>query len=204
MANLSFKATYPYQQNVLTPLVTDLDTTSTWYCQHFGMTEAEHHREPDSAVVLERNGVQRGFAINGGDASQDCSALLVDGLDNMRTELASTDSNTSDPRVDQNDAQSSKRSLLSHQIGSANASMSRLRRSHARCDCRIPAQALSVLRPHIAAGQVDPGTFLVRHHARGSYAKAVTEGGWGGFTCSMSQCSHTEVTTNSRRRPIRC
>lgn len=34
---------FPYQQDVLALPVTDLDVTSAWYANHFGMEEVERH-----------------------------------------------------------------------------------------------------------------------------------------------------------------
>lgn len=69
--NQTFKAAFPFQQDVLALPVVDLDAASKWYSKHFGMVEVERQSEPCPAVLLERDGTRLGFAINGGDASQD-------------------------------------------------------------------------------------------------------------------------------------
>ena len=103
-SNPTFKAAYPYQQDVLALPVEDLDVASDWYCQHFGMTEVERSADaPEPAVILERDGIRVGFAINGGDASQDGAAILVAGLGELRSELASRGVNVGDTRIDEND-----------------------------------------------------------------------------------------------------
>jgi len=66
-----FIAAYPFQDDVLSLPVADLDGTSDWYTMHFGMTEVERTDRPVSRVILERDDARIGFAVNGGDASQD-------------------------------------------------------------------------------------------------------------------------------------
>ncbi len=58
----------PYQNDILTLPVTDLDTASVYYSTHFGLTESESRDNPPS-VIMERDGTQIGFAITGRDAS---------------------------------------------------------------------------------------------------------------------------------------
>jgi len=71
-----FKKAFPYRQDVLALPVTDLDAASRWYCAHFGMVEVERREQPAPTVILERDGTRIGFAVNGGDASQDGAAVL--------------------------------------------------------------------------------------------------------------------------------
>ncbi|MEM8681535.1 MAG: VOC family protein, partial [Planctomycetota bacterium] len=88
MANpATFKSAFPYQQDVLSLPVTDLDAAAAWYAQHFGMREMERHEAPTPTVILERDGVRLGFAINGGDAAQDGAAILVEDIQGVRDEL---------------------------------------------------------------------------------------------------------------------
>ena len=75
MANdARFIAAHPFQDDVLSLPVADLDGTSEWYTTHFGMTEVERTDQPVSRVILERDDARIGFAVNGGDASQDGAA----------------------------------------------------------------------------------------------------------------------------------
>jgi len=99
----AFKSASPYQNDVLALPVTDLDTASSWYCQHFGMTEAERHQNPVPTVILERDGTRIGFAINGGDASQDGAAVLVTNIQKLRDELESRGTKIGNWRVDERD-----------------------------------------------------------------------------------------------------
>jgi len=51
------------------------------------MREAERRDQPVPTVVLERDGTQIGFAINGGDAAQDGAAILVSDIHRAKEEL---------------------------------------------------------------------------------------------------------------------
>ena len=72
-----FKDTFPYQDDVLALPVIDLDATARWYRNAFGLREVERRDHPHHAVILERDGVRIGFALTGGDASQDGAAIEV-------------------------------------------------------------------------------------------------------------------------------
>ena len=82
-----FQAAFPYQQDVLTLPVVDVDEASRWYAKSFGLREVERRDEPHPAVILERDGIKIGFAVNGGDASQDGAAILVSDIGRARDEL---------------------------------------------------------------------------------------------------------------------
>lgn len=100
-----FEAAFGYQGDPLALPVTDLDVASSWYAQHFGMREVERRAEPVPTVVLERDGIRIGFAINGGDAAQDGAAILVSGVLGMMDELKARGVNVGNWRVDQRDGQ---------------------------------------------------------------------------------------------------
>ena len=99
----TFESASPYQEDVLALPVTDLDAASRWYCEHFGMTEKERTEQPVPAVILERDGVSVGFAITGGDASQDGAAIRVSGLEQLKVEFETKGINVGDPRIDERD-----------------------------------------------------------------------------------------------------
>src|SRR5712671_1332232 len=96
-----FKAAYPYQANVLALPVTDLDAAAAWYSQHFGMTEVERTDRPVPTVILERDGTRIGFAITGGDASQEGAAILVTNISAMKQEIESNGEKAVNWRVDE-------------------------------------------------------------------------------------------------------
>ncbi|MEM9367898.1 MAG: VOC family protein [Planctomycetota bacterium] len=98
-----FESVSAYQEDVLGLPVSNLDVASEWYCKHFGLTEVERREDPLPTVVLERDGQQIGFAINGGDPEQDGAAIRVNDLDAIKTQLESTGTEVSDVRVDERD-----------------------------------------------------------------------------------------------------
>ena len=98
-----FKQAFPFQNDVLALPVADLDAASQWYSKHFGMTEVARHAEPVPTVILERDGARIGFAINGGDASQDGAAVLVANIRGIRDELAANGTTIANWRVDERD-----------------------------------------------------------------------------------------------------
>src|SRR5882672_6979900 len=98
-----FKAAYPYQANVLALPVTDLDAAAAWYSRHFGMTEVERTDRPVPTVILERDGTRIGFAITGGDASQEGAAVLVSNIAALRDELEQSGAKIGNWRIDQRD-----------------------------------------------------------------------------------------------------
>jgi catechol 2,3-dioxygenase-like lactoylglutathione lyase family enzyme len=100
-----FKEAYPFQSDVLALPVADLDVASKWYCKHFGMAEVERLDQPAPTVILERDGARIGFAINGGDPSQDGAAVLVSNIRGIKDELESNGVKTANWRVDERDGQ---------------------------------------------------------------------------------------------------
>ena len=98
-----FKSAFPYQDDILSLPITDLDATSRWYAENFGMEEIERRSTPVPTVILERDGVRIGFAINGGDASQDGAAVLVSGIHELRAEFESRGVAIGNWRVDEQD-----------------------------------------------------------------------------------------------------
>lgn len=99
----AFESASPYQNDILALPVTDLDSTSSWYARHFGMKEVERHETPVPTVILERDGTRLGFAINGGDASQDGAAIRVVNIRQIKDELESNGVSISNWRVDERD-----------------------------------------------------------------------------------------------------
>jgi catechol 2,3-dioxygenase-like lactoylglutathione lyase family enzyme len=100
-----FKGAYPYQQDVLALPVVDLDAASQWYANAFGLQEVQRLDQPHPAVILERDGVKLGFAINGGDASQDGAAILVADIDRAKEELEAAGVGIGNWRVEEQDGE---------------------------------------------------------------------------------------------------
>ena len=108
MPEPSFQSASPYKDDILGLPVTDLDAASDWYCKHFGMTEIERRDSPHPAVILQRDGVQIGFAINGGDPAQEGAAIRVTDIDGIKTQLAANAVGVGDTRVDERDGEKFK------------------------------------------------------------------------------------------------
>lgn len=98
-----FIKAFPYQESVLALPVRDLDLASSWYCKAFGMVEVERRQEPIPTVILKRDEISIGFAINGGDPTQDGAAILVSGISSMKEELEKNGVDIGNSRIDEND-----------------------------------------------------------------------------------------------------
>ena len=98
-----FKAAFPYQDDVLALPVEDLDQASQWYANALGLTEMERRDDPVPTVIMQRDGVRIGFAINGGDASSDGAAILVSDIDRARRELEANGLTPANSRIDDHD-----------------------------------------------------------------------------------------------------
>jgi catechol 2,3-dioxygenase-like lactoylglutathione lyase family enzyme len=96
-----FKAAFPYQKDVLALPVVDLDAAVQWYSKAFGLTEVERRNHPHPTVILERDGIRVGFAINGGDASQDGAAILVSDIHRAKQELEANGIRIGNWRIDE-------------------------------------------------------------------------------------------------------
>jgi catechol 2,3-dioxygenase-like lactoylglutathione lyase family enzyme len=97
-----FLAAFTFAADVLALPVEDIDRAAEYYCSKFGMTEVGRSSDPPT-VILERDGVQIGFSVNGGDASQDGAAVLVSDIDRAREELAAAGVEVKNQRVDERD-----------------------------------------------------------------------------------------------------
>ena len=98
-----FKAAFPYQDDALALPVEDLDQAASWYGQALGLIEVERRDDPVPTVIMQRDGVQIGFAINGGDASSDGAAILVSDIDRARRELEANGLTPANSRIDDHD-----------------------------------------------------------------------------------------------------
>lgn len=103
-----FLSASPYQHDVLGLPVKDLDAACAWYCRHFGMKEVKRDASAHPRVILERDGVQIGFAINGGDASQDGAAILVSDIDSMKAQLEASGLQVGSTRIDDHEGKRRK------------------------------------------------------------------------------------------------
>ena len=101
----AFESAAAYQDDVLALPVADLDKASDWYCKHFGMTEVERRDQPVPAVILQRDGTRLGFAINGGDASQDGAAIRVTRIRQIKDDLESRGVTIGNWRIEKRDGE---------------------------------------------------------------------------------------------------
>ena len=100
-----YKAASPYGEDVLSLPVEDLDRAAKWYSESFGLNEVERRTEPTPTVILERDGVQIGFAITGDNAGEDGAAILVTDIHRAKAELEANGVQIGNWRIDERDGQ---------------------------------------------------------------------------------------------------
>ena len=98
-----FEAAFPYQDDVLALPVEDIDTAAAYYGKAFGLVEVERRDAPVPTVIMERDGTRIGFAVNGGDASNDGAAILVTDIDRARELLEANGVEPGEVRIDERD-----------------------------------------------------------------------------------------------------
>ncbi|MCC7337272.1 MAG: VOC family protein [Pirellulaceae bacterium] len=98
-----FEAAFPYGEDVLALPVTDVDLASKWYSDNFGLTEVDRNDAPVPSVVLERDGVKIGFAVNGLDPGNEGAAILVSDIHRAKAELEAKGVRLGNWRVDERD-----------------------------------------------------------------------------------------------------
>ena len=98
-----YEAAYPFADDVLALPVDDVDRAAGWYAHRFGLVEVERRTAPFPTVIMERDGVRIGFAVNGGDPSQAGAAILVGDIHRARDELEANGVKTANWRVDERD-----------------------------------------------------------------------------------------------------
>jgi catechol 2,3-dioxygenase-like lactoylglutathione lyase family enzyme len=105
-----FKDAFPYQDDVLALPVLDLDAAARWYSNAFGLREVERRDQPHHAVILERDGVRIGFALTGGDASQDGAAIHVSDIHRAKEEIEAAGLEIGNERIEEQEGE--KRSVF--------------------------------------------------------------------------------------------
>lgn len=100
-----FEAAFPFADDVLALPVTDIDSTAKWYTKAFGLAEVSRQDKPVPTVIMERDATRIGFAINGGDPTQDGAAIRVSDIHRAKQELESTGVEISNWRIDERDGQ---------------------------------------------------------------------------------------------------
>lgn len=102
MSDALFSTAHPYVDGVEALPVKDLDHTADYYSKGFGMTEVERRDDPPT-IIMERDGVRIGFAINGRDASQEGAAIRVTDIHAARTTLEANGIKIGNWRIDERD-----------------------------------------------------------------------------------------------------
>lgn len=69
------------------------------------MTEIDRTQVPVPTVLLERDGTRIGFAVNGGDASQEGAAIRVAGITELKKEFDTRGTPIVNWRIDNRDGQ---------------------------------------------------------------------------------------------------
>ena len=100
-----YKAAFPFADDVLALPVEDIDRAAEWYGARFGLVEVERRAGPVPTVIMERDGVRIGFAVNGGDPGSEGAAILVTDIHRARDELEANGVKTANWRVDERDGQ---------------------------------------------------------------------------------------------------
>lgn len=102
-----FLAAFPYADDILGLPVTDLDSAAQHYASAFGLVEVERRDDPPT-VIMERDGVRIGFAVNGRDPSQEGAAILVSDIERAKAELDANGVSTGNHRIDERDGKKFK------------------------------------------------------------------------------------------------
>lgn len=100
-----YEAAFPFADDVLALPVEDIDRAATWYGERFRLAEVERRDHPVPTVILERDGVRIGFAVNGGDPGNEGAAIRVTDIRRARDELEANGVKTANWRVDERDGE---------------------------------------------------------------------------------------------------
>ena len=100
-----YKAAFPFADDVLALPVADVERAAAWYGARFGLVEVERCAGPVPTVIMERDGVRIGFAVNGGDPDNEGAAIRVSDIHRARHELESNGVKTANWRVDERDGE---------------------------------------------------------------------------------------------------
>ncbi len=100
-----YDAAFPFADDVLALPVEDIERAARWYADRFGLVEVERRDDPVPTVILERDGVRIGFAVNGGDPGNEGAAIRVTDIRRARDELEANGVKTANWRVDERDGE---------------------------------------------------------------------------------------------------
>ena len=100
-----YEAAFPFADDVLALPVEDIDRAAAWYGPKFRLIEVERRDDPVPTVILERDGVRIGFAVNGGDPATEGAAIRVTDIRRARDELEANGVETANWRVDEREGE---------------------------------------------------------------------------------------------------
>lgn len=100
-----YEAAFPFADDVLALPVADIDRAAGWYAASFGLVEVERRSSPVPTIIMERDGIRIGFAVNGGDPGNEGAAIRVSDIHRARHELETNGVRTANWRVDERDGQ---------------------------------------------------------------------------------------------------
>jgi catechol 2,3-dioxygenase-like lactoylglutathione lyase family enzyme len=103
-----YQAAFPFADDVLALPVADVERAAAWYGARFGLVEVERCAGPVPTVIMERDGVRIGFAVNGGDPDNEGAAIRVSDIHRARHELESNGVKTANWRVDERNGEKSQ------------------------------------------------------------------------------------------------
>jgi len=95
-----FKNGWPYQKDKLNLPVPDLESALPYYESLFGFKIVSKNNSPYKSAIMERDGLQIGFAENGGDPTQDGCFFEVDNVETAFAELKANGLGKDDPNFD--------------------------------------------------------------------------------------------------------
>lgn len=100
-----YEAAFPFAEDVLALPVKDLDVAVDWYGNAFKLVEVERKDDPNPTVIMARDDTKIGFAINGGDPTQDGAAILVTDIERAKAEIEANGIETANWRIDERDGE---------------------------------------------------------------------------------------------------
>jgi hypothetical protein len=80
-----------YGEDILTLPVKCIDEGSAWHGEKFGLIEVERRELPQPMILMERDGVRIGFAVNEIDPSNEGAVILVSDIARAKVELLNND-----------------------------------------------------------------------------------------------------------------
>ena len=100
-AETLWQAVYPFNNDVLALPGKDINGTINWYRNAFGLEVAERFDDPLPTVIMERDNVKLGFAINERNPEEEGAAIKVTDIHRAKAELESNGIEAANWRIDE-------------------------------------------------------------------------------------------------------